>query len=81
MSLVLNFSPITFDDREISAGRLPYGADGKEVLERLRSEHWATHVFRRDGEHGILAVPETVNTHPSMLLLPLPPTSALANVT
>jgi len=61
VSLVLNFSPITFDDREISAGRLPYGADGKEVLERLRSEHWATHVFRRDGEHGILAVPVTAD--------------------
>lgn len=61
MSLVLNFSKITFDDREISIGRLPYGADGQEVLERLRSDHNATHVFRRDGPDGILAVPVTAD--------------------
>ena len=57
MSLVLNFSPIQFDHHEISAGRLPYGDDGKQVLDQLRKEHYATHVFRRDGPDGILAVP------------------------
>ena len=55
---VLNFSPIQFDDREISVGRLPYGKDGEQVLQQLRDAHHRTHVFRRDG-HGpdsILAV-------------------------
>ena len=56
---VLNFSPIGFDDREISVGRLPYGDDGEQVLEQLRDQHYATHVFRRDGARSILAVPVT----------------------
>jgi hypothetical protein len=47
--LVLNFSPIGFDDREISVGRVPYGGDGEQVLEQLREQHHATHVFRREG--------------------------------
>jgi len=55
--LVLNFSPIGFDDREISVGRLPYGDDGEQILEQLREQHHATHVFRRDGACSILAVP------------------------
>ena len=57
MSLILIFSPIQFDDHEISAGRLPYGSDGEQVLEQLRIDHYTTHVFRRDGPDGILAVP------------------------
>ena len=57
MSLILNFSPIQFDDHEISVGRLPYGNDGEQELDRLRDEHYATHVFRREGPDGILAVP------------------------
>jgi hypothetical protein len=57
VSLILNFSPIQFDDHEISAGRLPYGNDGEQVLEQLRIDHYTTHVFRRDGPDGILAVP------------------------
>ena len=56
MSLVLNFSPIQFDDSEINVGRLPYGDDGEEVLRQLREEHNATHVFRREGADSILAV-------------------------
>lgn len=56
-SLVLNFSPIQFDDREISVGRLPYGNDGDQVLKQLRLEHYATQVFRREGPDSIFAVP------------------------
>jgi hypothetical protein len=47
--LVLNFSPIQFDDAEITVGRLPYSDDGEQVLQQLRDEHSATHVFRREG--------------------------------
>ena len=61
MSLVLNFSPIQFDDNEISVGRLPYGDDGEQALGQLRNEHYATHVFRRDGPDSILAVPVVAN--------------------
>jgi hypothetical protein len=57
LSLVLNFSPVRFDDCEINVGQLPYGDDGKEVLKQLREEHNATHVFRREGADSILAVP------------------------
>jgi hypothetical protein len=57
LSLVLNFSPIRFDDSEINVGQLPYGDDGEEVLRQLREEHNATHVFRREGADSILAVP------------------------
>lgn len=55
--LLLNFSPIEFDDAEVDAGLLPYCTDGEEVLKKLRQEHWATHVFRRDGADQIVAVP------------------------
>jgi hypothetical protein len=57
-SLVLNFSPIQFDDREIRVGRLPYGKDGEQVLQQLRDQHNGTHVFRREGggPDSILAV-------------------------
>jgi hypothetical protein len=56
MGLILNFSPIQFDDREITVGRLPYRADGEQVLRQLRAEHNDTHVFRREGAESILAV-------------------------
>jgi hypothetical protein len=59
LKLVLNFSPIRFDDSEINVGQLPYSDDGKEVLKQLREKHNATHVFRREGEDSILAVPVT----------------------
>jgi hypothetical protein len=36
VSLLLNFSPIRFDDTEIEAGLFPYGADGERLLKRLR---------------------------------------------
>ncbi|MDX2151418.1 MAG: Piwi domain-containing protein [Bryobacteraceae bacterium] len=54
---VLNFSPVRFDDAEITVGCLPYGDDGEQVLEQLRREHNGTHVFRREGADSILAVP------------------------
>ena len=57
MNLILNFSPVQFEDRQIAVGRLPYGDDGEELLKHLREEHNATHVFRRDGPESILAVP------------------------
>jgi hypothetical protein len=53
---VLNFSPIRFNDAEITVGRLHYGQDGEHVLEQLRREHNDTHVFRREGPDSILAV-------------------------
>jgi hypothetical protein len=56
MSLVLNFSPVQFDDCEIKVGQLPYGENGEEFLQQLRKEHNATHVFRREGTDCILAV-------------------------
>jgi hypothetical protein len=59
--LLLNFSPFHFDNAEVDAGLFPYGADGDEVLKQLRQEHWATHVFRRDGPDEIVAVPVTAD--------------------
>ena len=56
MGLVLNFSPIQFDDREISAGWLPYGDNGEQVLSQLREEQGHTHVFRREGANSIWSV-------------------------
>jgi hypothetical protein len=50
VSLILNFSPIDFDDREIKVGRLSYGTNGQEVLRELREKHNETHVFRREGD-------------------------------
>jgi hypothetical protein len=55
-NLVLNFSPVQFDDTEITVGQLPYGVDGQQELERLRRDHNGTHVFRREGPDSILAV-------------------------
>lgn len=57
LSLVLNFSPIEFDDANVEVGLFPYGADGQQRLKQLRQEHWSTHVFRRDGPDQIVAVP------------------------
>jgi hypothetical protein len=57
LSLLLNFSPIQFDDAEIEVGLFSYGADGEQVLKQLRQQHWSTHVFRRDGPDQIVAVP------------------------
>jgi hypothetical protein len=59
LNLVLNFSPIEFDDREISVGRLPFGDHGEHLLKQLRIDHGATHVFRREGADSIVAVPVT----------------------
>jgi len=58
VSLILNFAPIEFDDREIKVGRLSYGISGQEVLHELREKHNATHVFRREGDY-IFAVQVT----------------------
>jgi hypothetical protein len=57
--LVLNFSPLEFEDKEITVEVFPYGSDGDEKLKTLRLQHWATHVFRRDGANEIAAVPVT----------------------
>src|SRR5437868_8597 len=57
LRLVLNFSPVRFDDSEINIGQLPYSDDGEELLKQLRAEHNATHVFRREGKASILAIP------------------------
>ena len=61
LGLVLNFSPIKFDDAEIDAEMLPYGQDGEAVLKRLRRQHLTTHVFRRDGPNTIVSVPVTAD--------------------
>jgi len=58
---VLNFSPVRFEDAELTVGCLPYGEDGKQVLEQLQREHNGTHVFRRDGPDSIVAVSVTAN--------------------
>src|SRR5665213_305814 len=60
VSLILNFSPIHFEDQEISVGRLPYGTDGDETLKALRREHSGTHVFLREGAASIVGVPVVV---------------------
>lgn len=54
--LVLNFSPLEFEDKEVEARVFPYGTDGDEQLKKLRNEHWATHVSRRDGPDEIVGV-------------------------
>ncbi len=56
-SLLLNFSPIEFEDAEIEVCVFSYGTDGEQVLKQLRQENRATHVFRRDGPDQIIAVP------------------------
>ncbi|WP_244148124.1 argonaute/piwi family protein [Syntrophobacter fumaroxidans] len=55
--MLLNFSPIEFEDTEIEPGFFPYGTDGEQVLKELRQQYRATHVFRRDGPDQIIAVP------------------------
>jgi hypothetical protein len=57
--MMLNFSPLQFDDAEVEAGIFPYAADGEEMLKKLRQEHWETHVFRRNSADTIAAVPVT----------------------
>jgi Piwi domain len=52
--LVLNLSPIQFDDAEVRVGILEY--QSKEHLQALRATHFATHVFRRVGKR-LLCVP------------------------
>jgi len=54
-NLVLNVSPIDFEDAEIEVGGLPYV--DKTSLHELRQQHSATHLFRRDGGTTLLAVP------------------------
>ena len=48
-SLVLNFSPVQFEDAELTVARLPNGKDGEQVLKQLRDAHNGNHVFRRKG--------------------------------
>ena len=57
MSLLLNFSPIQFDDVEVEAGLFAYGPEGEKTLKALRNKHWEIHVFRRDGADQIVAIP------------------------
>lgn len=37
--LVLNFSPLEFDNKEVDAGVFAYGPNGDDVLKELRKEH------------------------------------------
>lgn len=55
--LTLNFSPIVFEDREVSIGVTPY--QSKEQLQALRLEHADTHVFHRDNSNQILSISTT----------------------
>jgi hypothetical protein len=55
-NLVLNFSPVQFDDVKLTVGCLPCRADGKQALQQLGREHKGTHIFHRDGRDKILAV-------------------------
>ncbi|MEO2088350.1 MAG: hypothetical protein ABGY75_02500 [Gemmataceae bacterium] len=52
--LVLNIAPVSFDDREVEVGVLPY--QSREQLAELRASHDPTHAFRREGAE-VLAVP------------------------
>jgi hypothetical protein len=61
---LLNFSPIRFDDQEITIGRLPYENDGAQVLRDLRDQHRGTHVVRREGPDSILTVPVAPEAEP-----------------
>jgi hypothetical protein len=54
-NLVLNFSPIHFNDAEVHVGTLEYR--GREQLRQLRSQHNTTHIFHRGGGTRILCVP------------------------
>jgi hypothetical protein len=55
MNLVLNFSPVYFENAEVQGEILEY--QGREHLRVLRSEYNATHVFYRDGGTRLLCVP------------------------
>jgi hypothetical protein len=72
LSLLLNLSPIEFDDVEIDAGVFSYGPEGNEVLKKLRQKHCSTHVFRREGPDQIVAVPVVAGASPELA----PPTKA-----
>lgn len=61
VGLVLNFSPLQFEDKEVEARIFRYGPDGDETLKNLRKEHGATHVFRRDGPDEIAAIAVTAD--------------------
>jgi len=52
--LVLNLSPIQFDNAEVRVGILEY--QSKEQLQALRAAYFATHIFRRTGKR-LLCVP------------------------
>jgi len=54
-NLVLNFSPVHFNEAEVQVGILEY--QGREQLRELRSKHNTTHIFHRDGGTRILCVP------------------------
>src|SRR6266700_2331139 len=54
-NLVLNVSPVYFDDAEVRVGIVEY--QGREHLRDLRSEHNATHVFYREEGTRILCMP------------------------
>jgi len=54
-NLVLNVSPVYFDNAEVRVGIVEY--QGREHLRDLRSEHNATHVFYREEGTRILCVP------------------------
>ena len=60
-NLILNCSPVRFEDAEITVGCLPYGRDGEQTLKQLRHEHNGTHVFRRHWPNSILAVSVTAD--------------------
>lgn len=59
--LMLNFSPLEFNDTNVDAGVFTYGPDGDDALKKLRKEHWKTHVFRRDGPGEIVAIAVTAD--------------------
>ena len=49
--LLLNFSPLQFDDAEVDAGVFPYGADGDEVLKRTFARRF--HAQEQIAEHDV----------------------------
>ena len=53
--LVLNVAPVDFVESVIDAGVLPFESRGQ--LAELRAKHDPTHVFRRESDTEILAVP------------------------
>lgn len=54
-NLVLNFSPVYFDEVEVHVGILEY--QGREHLRALRFRHNASHIFYREEGTRILCVP------------------------